>query len=76
MFSTLSRTNLKFSVTFILSSANAFNLGPSKTCLVSYYVRVKKNCEDDKVLLCCWSMPNLLVEEYKQVKIRQNVNIR
>ena len=30
MFSTLSRTNFKFSVTFILSSAHVFNLDGSK----------------------------------------------
>ena len=35
VFSTLSRTNFKFSVTFILSSANALNLDQSRIfCLV------------------------------------------
>ena len=33
MFSTLHKTNFKFSVTFILSSANAFNLDQSKILL-------------------------------------------
>ena len=33
MFSTLSKTNFNFSVTFILLSANAFNLDQSKILL-------------------------------------------
>ena len=35
MFSTLSKTNFYFSVTYILSSANAFNLDQSKILLFS-----------------------------------------
>ena len=39
MFSTCPKTNLKFSVSFILSSANAFNLDQSKRIVVWYRVK-------------------------------------
>ena len=39
MFSTLPKTNINFSFTFILSSASAFNLDPSKN--MSFGVELK-----------------------------------
>ena len=43
MFSTLSKTNFKFSVTFILSPANAFNFDQSK--ILSFGKELSSGCQ-------------------------------
>ena len=65
MFSTLPRSNLNFSVTFILSSANAFSLDQSKNLLFGKEL----NCHLQILLLS--NSLNIDVKESFEAKVTQ-----
>ena len=50
MFSTFRKTNFKFSVTFILSPANALNLDKSRSLLLGNELKVNQSLRVEKML--------------------------
>ena len=66
VFSTLPRTNFHFSVTFILSSANAFNLDQSKNLLFGKKLKVNKQQEHRMWMptLCSYCLIGLEVHRF------------